>query len=459
MVGTGTQDARVSLHVPGGISHDAYTGGVLAPHLVQNIPNIDFEVEVKFDGPMTSAYQVEGILVQQDANHIVRADFVHEQTSLQFYSAVIVNGVVDVRADVTIPLIPPLYVRLNRTGDTWTASYSGDGATWTVGATFTHAMEVTKIGPWAGNAGTVAPEFTALVDYFFNTSSPIVPEDDQGGFVAASVTQEPSDQTILVGETATFTALATGTAPISYQWQKNNVNISGATATSYTTPAVVLSDSGSVYRVIVANVVGSDTSIGAMLRVNRTPLPAITPNRIVVLGSSTAEGASANPLDSSWARKYARYIQTMYPASTLFNLAIGGFTTFNVMPTGFVPPAPWNRPDLQPAVGNNITRALELNPDLIIINLPTNDCNEYIPIAQQISNYDTVIALAAARGIEVYLSTSQPRNSDPATRALLIQLFAETNSRYGQRAIDFWSGLADTQRVHSARVQCRQYSF
>jgi lysophospholipase L1-like esterase len=170
---------------------------------------------------------------------------------------------------------------------------------------------------------------------------------------------------------------------------------------------------------------------------------AVIPNRIVILGSSTAAGEAARPLDSSWANKYAAHVKSLYPSSAVYNLAVGGFTTFNVMPTGFVPPDPWNTPQYQPVPSRNITRALELEPDIIIINLPTNDCNAYIPVAQQIDNYNTFISQATSHNIQVYVTTSQPRSNDPTTRALLMQLRDTTLLLYGSRAIDFWSGLAD----------------
>jgi regulation of enolase protein 1 (concanavalin A-like superfamily) len=42
-------------------------------------------------------------------------------------------------------------------------------------------MTVAKVGPYAGNAGSPPPAWTATVDYFFNTASPIVPEDGGSG--------------------------------------------------------------------------------------------------------------------------------------------------------------------------------------------------------------------------------------------------------------------------------------
>jgi hypothetical protein len=61
--------------------------------------------------------------------------------------------------------------------------------------------------------------------------------------------------------------VASGTAPLSYQWQKNGANISGATSASYTTPATTSADNGSTFQVTVSNSVGSVTSNSANLTV------------------------------------------------------------------------------------------------------------------------------------------------------------------------------------------------
>ena len=95
--------------------------------------------------------------------------------------------------------------------------------------------------------------------------------------VAPTITTQPQLQSITEGQTATFSVVATGTAPLSCQWQKDSTNISGATGSSYTTPATTLLDSGSLFRCIVSNSVGSDTSDNAMLIVNTNPVaPTIT---------------------------------------------------------------------------------------------------------------------------------------------------------------------------------------
>jgi hypothetical protein len=93
--------------------------------------------------------------------------------------------------------------------------------------------------------------------------------------VAPTITTQPASQTVTAGQTATFTVVAGGTAPLSYQWQKNGANIAGATAANYTTPATATSDSGSTFRVVVNNTAGTVTSAAASLTVNPAPVPGI----------------------------------------------------------------------------------------------------------------------------------------------------------------------------------------
>jgi hypothetical protein len=85
---------------------------------------------------------------------------------------------------------------------------------------------------------------------------------------APQITVQPTDQGVTVGQTATFTVTATGTAPLSYQWQRSASPIAGATASSYTTPAAAATDNGSGFAVVVTNAGGSVTSRTAKLSVS-----------------------------------------------------------------------------------------------------------------------------------------------------------------------------------------------
>src|ERR1700676_88222 len=95
--------------------------------------------------------------------------------------------------------------------------------------------------------------------------------------VGPTITTQPASQTVTAGQTATFGVVAGGTAPLSYQWQKNGVNIGGATLASYTTPVTATTDSGSTFRVVVSNTAGSVTSNAATLTVSAAVVaPTIT---------------------------------------------------------------------------------------------------------------------------------------------------------------------------------------
>jgi hypothetical protein len=85
--------------------------------------------------------------------------------------------------------------------------------------------------------------------------------------VAPAITAQPTGQSVVVGQTASFSVMASGTAPLNYQWQKGTTPIAGATASSYTTPATSLPDDGSTFEVVISNSVGSATSNGATLHV------------------------------------------------------------------------------------------------------------------------------------------------------------------------------------------------
>jgi hypothetical protein len=130
--------------------------------------------------------------------------------------------------------------------------------------------------------------------------------------VAPSITTQPANQSVTAGKTATFTAVAGGTAPLSYQWQKNGSNISGATASTYTSPATTTSDSGSTYRVIVSNSAGTATSGAATLTVSAAAVaPSITtqPTSLTVtigqVGIFAVVASGTAPLSYQWQKNGA----------------------------------------------------------------------------------------------------------------------------------------------------------
>src|SRR5438477_4882047 len=127
--------------------------------------------------------------------------------------------------------------------------------------------------------------------------------------VAPSITTQPASQTVTAGQTATFTVVATGTAPLSYQWQKNTTAISGATSASYTTPATTSADNSAKFVVVVSNTAGSVTSNAATLTVNSAATaPSITTqpaSQTVTVGQTatfTVVATGTAPLSYAWTK-------------------------------------------------------------------------------------------------------------------------------------------------------------
>ncbi|HNW08920.1 MAG TPA: immunoglobulin domain-containing protein, partial [Verrucomicrobiota bacterium] len=85
-----------------------------------------------------------------------------------------------------------------------------------------------------------------------------------------TIGEQPQMQTTSVGGSATLSVFPNGTAPFTYQWRRNGVNVPGATARDYTIANAQLSQAG-FYDVVVSNAGGSVTSTPAQLVVSTTP--------------------------------------------------------------------------------------------------------------------------------------------------------------------------------------------
>jgi hypothetical protein len=112
--------------------------------------------------------------------------------------------------------------------------------------------------------------------------------------VAPTITSQPSGQTVTEGASVTFTVIATGTAPLAYQWKKNGGDIGGATSSTLTFPSTLTTDSAD-YTVVVSNAFGSVTSAIATLLVNQSAgtIVANAWSAQVVTNGGAAPGATS----------------------------------------------------------------------------------------------------------------------------------------------------------------------
>ncbi len=85
-----------------------------------------------------------------------------------------------------------------------------------------------------------------------------------------AITAQPESKTVPLNTTVAFTASATGSSPLAYQWRRNGALIAGATNPSFTLPAAQPADAGS-YSLRVTNSLGATTSVAALLTVTTPP--------------------------------------------------------------------------------------------------------------------------------------------------------------------------------------------
>jgi hypothetical protein len=461
---TGTE-AQIS--VPAGSSHDLWQGQNRAPRIMQAANNTDFEIEVKFNSNVVGRNEMQGVLVESDAQNFIRFDFYSDGTSIRVFAASFLNGVPTIRRNVavgTVPSVAPLYLRVQRIGNQWTQWYSFDGSNWLTAVTFSHALVVRRVGYFAGNAIN-NPEVASAIDYFLNTADRVQPVGSDNNVVAnsgfesgvqpwdfvtngagalatdvtgpaspaaarvlintqgtnvqlsqsglvlepntqyalafkaysntghdvavsvlkhlapgtsyglagrvfdlttawktfsvnftttgfpepvsdgrltfalgaydaagdryffddvtltklptdvpPSISAHPVNRTVTVGQTATFSVTALGSDPLTYQWQKNGVDIPNATGASYTTPPTLLADSGSIFRVTVRNSYGTATSNDAALTVSSPPAQLLLLDR--TFDYTTSYSASLLGETPSPTRSNCISVQGIYKSGT-----------------------------------------------------------------------------------------------------------------------------------------------
>ncbi len=129
-----------------------------------------------------------------------------------------------------------------------------------------------------------------------------------GATSAPAITTQPVSQSVTAGQTATFTAAASGNPAPTVQWQVSSdggatfTNISGANSVSYTTPVTVAANNGYEYQAVFTNGVGSAaTTNPATLTVGVAPRVTTQPSGQLVTAGQTATftaDASGTPAPS-----------------------------------------------------------------------------------------------------------------------------------------------------------------
>ncbi|TWT78329.1 Quinoprotein glucose dehydrogenase B precursor [Posidoniimonas polymericola] len=172
--------------------------------------------------------------------------------------------------------------------------------------------------------------------------------------IPPQIIQQPADRFRSVGYSATFTASAAGSSPLSYQWERDSgtgfTPIPGATEAFFTLESVGVEDSGSLFRVVVSNGFGTATSDAATLEVttDTPPTPTVTlplegdlyraGDLITFTGSATdAEDGVLAPSQLTWQVDFHHdeHLHPFLPATTgltgaQFTVPVNSETAANV---------------------------------------------------------------------------------------------------------------------------------
>ncbi|MDO8543757.1 MAG: immunoglobulin domain-containing protein [Opitutaceae bacterium] len=183
---------------------------------------------------------------------------------------------------------------------TWTtlATYADSGAfgstrivipSTTIGSALTNQanvwLRVVALAASSGSSGSVTRDTFAIDDFEIEAAT------------AAVISSQPSAQTVVVGNPASFSVSATGSGTLTYKWRKDLVLIAGntsATTDTFTIPAVTMADAGS-YDVVVTDANGSMNSAAAVLTVTKAA-GTVTLENLTVAYNGSPQSATATTI-------------------------------------------------------------------------------------------------------------------------------------------------------------------
>jgi glucose/arabinose dehydrogenase len=267
--------------------------------------------------------------------------------------------------------------------------------------------------PAAGTASAFASAISSPVDlqvaadgslYYLERGTGSVWKVESTANEAPQITSHPASVTVSAGQPASFGVSASGTAPLSFQWQRNGGDIPGATATTYTLATTSLADDGAVFAAVVTNTAGSATSNGAVLHVtsNNPPVATITSpaNQTLYSAGDTIgyTGTASDPEDGAlppsaftWQIDFHHdtHLHPFFPATSG---STGG--SFTIPDTGETATNVWYRIHLtvRDSGGLTATTFVDVVPRVVTLSLDT------VPPGLQLTIDGQPVATPAAIG-------------------------------------------------------------
>ena len=169
---------------------------------------------------------------------------------------------------------------------------------------------------------------------------------------------------------------------------------------------------------------------------------AYAQKKLLILGSSTSACYNISP-DSCYVGRLQRYYQLAGSPVVIDNRAVAGDNCYHGMPSDYTPPTGRNAP--RPY--NNITEGLQGNPDIVLVNYPSNNYDVYT-VPEIMFCLRTIKQMANNAGKPCYVTTTQPRSEPasfqtPEVRQKMQVIRDSILGEFGQYAINFWDGIVN----------------
>ncbi len=156
-------------------------------------------------------------------------------------------------------------------------------------------------------------------------------------FLAApAILLQPVSQAVALGAVASFSVGASGSPVLTYQWRKDGTNIGGATGGTYSFANAQPTNAGG-YSVVVANSVGSVTSLVAVLTVNSSPVLTAQPQGANVALNSPVDfsvaAVGSAPLRYQWKKGGTTIASATNTTFTIASAQAADAATYTVVVT------------------------------------------------------------------------------------------------------------------------------
>jgi len=234
--------------------------------------------------------------------------------------------------------------------------------------------------------------------------------------------------------TDNLSATSSGSVNITVGYSPSNLTITSNSPSTSNGNASLTSTLGPNYNIIST-------------KWSKLSAPGAATKKIVFIGSSTTAGygttgyVSGGVNDSSYATLVLKYYQNLGLISTITGVNLGTSSTdvFDGQPSWYVPTGSQR----SPLAGKNITAALALSPNIVIVNYPSNSY-DFLSITEVMQGFRRIKAAADAAGVTTFITTTQPRiGFSPSEKLKLIQISDSIRAQFPNNFIEFYKPIAD----------------